>query len=74
LFACPSSNAKRTLLSMITAHDHNDAAASPIITPRTTQSAERNRWTMLNVSGVMAALGSMGLLRGRRWRGGMVKL
>jgi hypothetical protein len=33
------------------------------MTPFTTQSAARNRWTMLKVSGVIAALGSMCLLR-----------
>ena len=59
-----SSTMKRTVLSMITAHDHSDAAASPSSTPFTTQSAAMNRWTILNVSGVMAAFGSMGLLTG----------
>jgi hypothetical protein len=33
------------------------------MTTFTTQSAARNRWTMLKVSGVIAALGSMSLLR-----------
>jgi len=54
------STAKRTVLSKITAHDQSDAAPRPSITNLTTQSAAMNRWTMLNVSGVMAALGSMG--------------
>src|SRR5271154_92597 len=53
---------------MITAHDHSDANPSPIMTTFTTQSAAMNRWTMLKVSGVIAALGSMGLRVGGRGR------
>ena len=67
---------RRNDLSMMTAHDHSDAKASTIITPRTTQSACRKRCTTSKLAGDTASVGSMmsvSAFRGRprlAWSGG----